>query len=261
MIGGTLPALLGSPPLISRTQFLSGISTLLGANQRILYTPNGTDTTSSVESSTVGRTVTWDGDITSRVTRLGNAYVQAFNGTDDYGAAPDAADLSFGNGTVDSAFTVLWFGNAGAVASVQNLLSKTDAGQREWRLGLLSDGTMTFTLWDESALVNCARTSSAATNRGSWCLLAASYDGTGGATAQNGSTLYQNGAVLASSATNNASYVAMEDRTATVEVGARVSHTQDWLSGSLGLVALTQKALTTAEHAQVWALCRRYFGV
>lgn len=247
--------------LISRSAFLAGLSNVLGPNQRILYVPNGTDTTTSVESSTVGRTFTWDADISGRRTALGGGYVQAFNGTSQYGECPDADDLSFGNGTVDSAFSVLALVNIDSVAAVRNLLSKTTTNNREYRLGVLTNGTLILSVWDESALVTASRISSASITVGGWQLLAVTYDGTGGASAMNGATLYQNGQVFASSATNNASYVAMENLAATVEIGARVTHSQDWLSGSLGMVALTQKALTASEHQQIAALCRRHFGV
>lgn len=246
---------------LTRAQFLAQMSSLLGANQRVIYTPNNTDTTTSVESSTVGRTFTWDGDISSRRAVLGNGYSQSFNGTTQYGDTPDANDLSFGNGTVDSAFSILSLVKIVDAAATQNLLSKTGAANREYRFGILSDETLTINLWDESAGVVIGRTTTAALTVGAWALVGMTYDGRGGATAADGITLYVNGVAVAASTTNSASYVAMENLTSLVEIGARVAHLQDFLAGPLALDALAQKALTADEHWNARTACQRFFGV
>lgn len=79
-------------------------------------------------------------------------------------------------------------------------------------------------------------------------------------TAADGIALYANGAALASTATNSASYTAMENTTIAPSIGARNSGTAGFYAGSLALVAVTQKALTPSEHAQVRDLCQRFFG-
>lgn len=247
------------PKLLSRTEFLGRISTILGSGQRLLYVPNGTDTTTSVESSTAGRTITWDGSIASRVRSNGRGFEQDFNGSSQYGECPDAANLSFGNGTTDSAFTVLAWAKISDTAGVRGLLAKATTSNREWRLAILGDDTMVLSLWDESAGIGIGAISPTAVKQGVWGLFSATYDGRGGATAASGITLYQDGVSLGAPPSNNASYVAMEDKAATLEIGTRVAHTQDWFNGSIGMLALTQKELAAAEHAEVRRLCLRYF--
>lgn len=251
----------GQSPL-SRAQFLAGMSTLLGANQRILYTPNGTDTTSSVESSTVGRTIPWDGDISSRISRVGNANAQSFNGTSQYGEMPDTDDLSFGNGTADSAFTVLALINISAITTEHTLLAKWRSGLGEWRTAVDSGGLLRFWLQDESAAASpTARTLANGILTGVWTLCGFTYTAaTGGATAANDMYVYVNGVDRTGNRVNAASYVAMENLTSESYIGTRNAHLSNFFPGSLILAAVTQKALTAAEHRQVHALCRRFTG-
>lgn len=262
MIGGAGAALLSGTPLLSRAGFLAGMSGILGANQRILYVPNGTDTTTSVESSTVGRTITWDADIASRVSKLGNAYVQSFNGTNQWGDAPDAADLSFGNGTVDSAFSGFALVNPTALATEQSVFTKFASGWEEYRLAVDSGGLVRVFLHDSSAGVAVeARTAANGVVAGAWRLIAFTYDGRGGATAADGISVYVNGSDRTSVRNNSASYVAMENLGAGLNVASRHVHSATFFGGGIGLVALTQKALTAADHQRVAALCARHFGL
>ena len=249
------------PAPLTRAGFLAGMSGILGANQRILYVPNGTDTTTSVESSTVGRTFTWDGDISSRVSRLGGAFVQSFNGTSQYGECPDAADLSFGNGTADSAFTVLAFAAPSAITGEHSLVNHWNNGVASWRFAIDTGGLVRLYLYDNSLGVSPnARTAANGAVVGAWRLLSATYTAaTGGATAANDMSIYVNGRDATALRTNAGTYVAMENVASTGAIGSRDSHVNAFLAGSVGMVALTQKALTAAEHAQAWSLCRRLF--
>lgn len=251
------------PTRLSRAEFISRMSGLLGANQRLLYVPNGTDTTTSVESSTVGRTITWDATIAARASALGNGYGQSFNGTTQYGSMPDADDMSFGDGSTDQAFSCLALANVTDTAAGRDILLKWSGGAtlREWAFILTASDTLRLDLFDESTDGAPNRASDAAITQGSWCLFGATYDGRGGATAADGITLYANGAVIASTATNSGTYTAMENLTIAPAIGARNAGTAGFYAGSLAMVALTQKSPTASEHAQMRSLCRRFFGL
>jgi hypothetical protein len=71
----------------------------------------------------------------------------------------------------------------------------------------------------------------------------------------------QNGAVMATSPTNNASYVAMENLTAPLELGSLDAHTTQYFDGTYGFFALYTKTLTATQHAGLAQLCRQYFRV
>lgn len=98
---------------------------------------------------------------------------------------------------------------------------------------------------------------------GAHTLFGATYSAaTGGATAANDITLYENGLVKASSATNDASYVAMEDTTAVGMIGAADLNagSSQWMEGTLSLVVICQKALSASDHWAIRKLCEGYFG-
>lgn len=248
---------------LGRSAFLARLSALLGVNQRLIYVPNGTDTTTSIESSTVGRTITWDATIAARASALGNSYAQSFNGTTQYGTMPDANDLSFGDGSTDQAFSVVALANVTDTSNGRDIVLKWSglATLREWSFILTAADILRLELFDESTDANPYRASDAVVTQGSWALFGVTYDGTGGATAADGITLYANGAALASTATNSGTYTAMENTTIAPSIGARNGGTAGFYAGSLALVAVTQKAMTAAEHTQARALCRRFFGV
>lgn len=261
MIGGAGVALFSSSGLLSREQFVAELRALLGTDQRIIYTPLGSDTTTSTESSTNGYTVTWDGDISSRLSRLGNGWAQSFNGTSQYGSIPDAAALSFGNGAADSGFSAVCVVNATSAAGMRTFLAKSNTANREYLFGT-NGNFLNYGQFDESVPSGPTRGSNATITRGIWQAFGSSYTAaTGGATAMNDVTLYANGASIASTAFNDAGYVAMENLAAGVTFGARTAGTAEFYTGSLALAVLVARALTAAEHARIVALSSKYFGL
>lgn len=251
-------------PSLSRTQAISLLTTLVGsANLTMLYLPNGTDTTTSVESSSSGRTITWDATIASRFTRWGNGFFQSFNGSTQYGELADNAAFSFGNGAADSAFSIVWMGLLRSNTTANCLLAKTTTSNREWRF--LTGGTslLQLSITDESA---SGATASIFTTTpipiNTLLTLGVTYDPSlgSGATAAAGMRFYIQGAAVPVTQSNNASYVAMENLASTVEMGARIAHTQDFLNGHLGGNMLVTGALSAAQHARIHAVFSALYG-
>ena len=73
-------------------------------------------------------------------------------------------------------------------------------------------------------------------------------------------TIYENGALLASTATNAAGYVAMEDKTSTIRIGAEQATETNFFSGSLALVMLAQAQISAADLVNLTRLCTQHFG-
>lgn len=229
---------------------------------RLLWMPRPGDATTALTTETsAGRVVTYDATVAARLSSLGRGYAQTFDGAANYGTTPDTADLSFGNGTTDQAFSIVALANVTDTAASRRLVAKNAASNQEWVFGIGGSDLLTLLIGDQSAGVSAFRLANGAATQGSWRLFGGTYDGTGGATAANGMTLYQDGAVIASVATNDAGYVAMENLAAAVEIGSDTAHTANFMQGSLALVAVCAKALTAADHAAIFAVCRRYFGV
>ena len=149
--------------------------------------------------------------------------ILGMNGVDQQWDTPDDAYWTRGNGIADSPFSVGMFVDSKDNTDYQHLMGKFGASGavREWLVQITDTGILDFRLYDPSVDITITRKSDAAVPQYKPTFLAATYDGTGGATAMNGVALYVDGVAIASTATNNASYVAMEDTTSVVTVGSR----------------------------------------
>ncbi len=149
-----------------------------------------------------------------------------FNGTDEEADTPDAAFWSRDDAGGANGFSIGVWANVTDTAAGRVFLGKFDdtgaAELREWLFFVVPDDTIRLFLYDESANVSALRTSDAAITMGSMRFFVATYDGAGGATAADTITLYEDGVAIASTATNNASYVGMEDLATVVSLGRNI---------------------------------------
>lgn len=252
------------PPLQSlaqaRADFLGQILTITG-DTRFLWTPVGSDTTTATDKSLNARTITWDATVAARLSRLGLGYAQSFSGSGQVGTAPDAADLSFGDASNDSAFSIVALINVTTGATQRGIVSKFDnSAANEYFLRVTATtNLLTLTLQDQSVPIGVSRNSSAAITVGGWTLVGVSYDGTGGSAAADNVTMYENGLVKASTASNGAgTYVAMENLGSVLRVGA---YGVNYFAGQEALVLICAKELTASEHWAIKNLVNGYFGL
>jgi hypothetical protein len=145
-------------------------------------------------------------------------YVE-FDGTDDALQVADNNLLSFGNGIVDTPFSIEMWLRPDAMVRHQ-LLGKWSGGVLlEYRLHIAA-GVIRLDL----SAAGAAATVSAYTGNqtalvGSWHHLAVTYDGRGGATAAAGITIYIDGIAVPVTRQNNAAYVAMENTSLNLQIG------------------------------------------
>lgn len=247
-----------------RAEFVSSLLQITG-DTRLLWLPDSADTTTSTDQSLNGRTVTHETSLAARLTRLGLGYSVSWNGSSNNSRVPDTANLSFGDAATDSAFSIVVLANVTNTANSRVLAGKFDTPStlREYVFRVNGSDQLLLALYDESVDKTPLRTSTAAITMGAHTLFGATYSAaTGGATAANDITLYENGLVKASSATNDASYVAMEDTTAVGMIGAADLNagSSQWMEGTLSLVVICQKALSASDHWAIRKLCEGYFG-
>ncbi len=146
------------------------------------------------------------------------------NGTDAYIDLGDSNDFSFGDGSNDSPFTV--FGlieivDIGAYQLMSKTVNTTGSEQREYDIYIFNK-IIYLRLHDNSVVVTSAVNITNALSNG-WHTFVATYSGVGGATAGNGVSFYIDGVEVAVTVINSGSYVAMENLTASVFIGARTS--------------------------------------
>lgn len=259
-IGTDGVALPGASAALS--QFVAQLLQITG-DTRLLFVPKSTDTTTSTDLSLNGRTLTHDATIAARLSRLGYGYKVSYtSASSQYTETPDAAGLTFGDSSTDSAFSIVVLANITDTAAIRKLITKDNTNQREWSFEVAANDVLQMWLWDNSVPISPLRASSSAlATQGVMTLYGMTYSAaTGGATAANDITLYSNGLVLASTATNQATYVAMEDKTAVVDIGSAFAHTTGFLDGSVALALVCQKALSANEHWAIRKLCEGYFS-
>ena len=254
------------PSRMSRSRFVSEF-TAIATDTRRLWLPEGTDTTTSTDASSVGTTITHSATCVGRFQPMGlhcRPAVGFSAGANPYAEMPDANDVTFGNGAADSAFSLVALAQVTDTAAARVLIAKLNdngATGGEWYWQIDAADKLQLALWDASAAVSPNRTSDAAITQGVPKLFAATYSGAGGATAANGITLYQDGVVIASTASNNASYVAMENTASTIEIGTFVTHVASFFRGNIGLLAVCGGALTAQNLLDIKALVNRYYGL
>lgn len=138
-----------------------------------------------------------------------------FNGTDEEADSPDASFWS----RVGAAFSVgAWVNLTDATSSV--ILSKYDAAgnTREWVFWLDASDKLQLILYDESVSADPTIDTEADSTltQSTWVFVAATYDGSADA---SGISVYQDGALVASTDTDDAAFVNLEDLAGTVKLG------------------------------------------
>ena len=221
-ITGQLQGDLINNQMVSKATFdILGLMT----DPRCLYMQNKDPGAGTLyDESGQGHDGTYQGSMTTgdRVER-GMGWAIDFDGTDDYVNLGDDDDLSVGNGANDEAVT--WFGAVEVidVATNQNIIAKYDntssSELREWRVYLNTDEKLLIVQYDESANVAVYSATDNPISVG-WHTYVITSPGDGGATAMNNVKLYIDGAIVASTPSNNASYVAMENLASPCWIGA-----------------------------------------
>jgi len=167
----------------------------------------------------------------------------------------DHADFTFVEG-VDGDFSIAAWAYVTKDDTV--ILSKWDTNaKREWRLYISYGLKLVLQLADQSATAYPYRRTDSGLTTG-WHFIVATYSGDDGswtgATAANFIILYVDGEVAASTATNDASYVKMEDLTGDVGIGctyATGTPTTEW-DDKIDEVSMYSDILTPAEIAALY---------
>lgn len=127
-----------------------------------------------------------------------------------------------GDGGNDSPLTILAWVYVTDAGGIRTILSKWNEkiNEREWTFELTTDRKIKFLVFDESVDKSAYITSDDALSLG-WRFVAVTYDGSGGAAAATGMALYVDGAAVNSTATNDDNYIAIEDTSAYIFIGAK----------------------------------------
>lgn len=242
-----------------RTDLIKRLPQVLGVTPIAAYLPHRLDLLTSTCPYS-GRVWTAEASMSRQMLPQGFGVVRSMNGTSNYLTCPDANDLTFGNGATDSPFTLIHYGRPSS-GVVSTFFSKNgNAAEQEYQFFANGAGVLISFLVDDSAVVQPQRVSDAGAPVDSFHTYVQTYDATGGATAANGIVQLVDGAVVSSTATNNASYVAMENKANPGCVGASTGQTARFYGGKYGCLLICSGALSAATVLSTHYTLRGYFG-
>ncbi len=229
----------------SGTEDLSGLDNLLA---HWTLNDNAASTTVDNDEGTAGYDGTASAN-TNTITATGVVSTCFDFESTYYVTVADNANFTFQDGGPNAWSIALWAyitDNSGST----KFISKWTTDNKEWVLGLSASKRLIMNLYDESEDINISRKADTALSNG-WRFIVMTYDSTGGATAANGITFYVDGAAAASTATNNAGYVAMENKAADVIIGAMGDFSQKY-NERIDNVAIFSDVLISTEVAGLY---------
>ena len=182
----------------------------------------------------------------SGVGSFSNVYSVAFDGSNDFVEVADNSNLSFGDGSTDSPFSISTWVKIGRTTA-QGIVTKYGSGSstREW-LFYTTGGKLRLLLWGNGT--NNFATGTTNLSIDTWYHVACTYDGRGGSTAYNGMTLYING-VAESVTTSGGSYTAMSNTSQNVEIG---KYSTNELLGNIDETAIFSSELSQSDITAIY---------
>ena len=248
----------------ARRKFLGDVLDICG-NVRYLWMPINSETTTSTDRSVKGQTITYDATFASQYSALGSGWQASFNGSSDYGAAPDQSYMVFGDGANDNPFSVWAVVNQTATATIKTILSRYDLDtgdtRREWWFALDAAEKLYLRTYDDSAGdVYKGRTYSTALATGSPLCISGTYDGS---KQNSGFKLYSAGARIDNADSTSGSYTAMEDKSSVTYLGATLSTAEaaeNLFNGSMGIVLVTAQEILLTSQLALYNRARDYFN-
>lgn len=240
-----------------QSQFEAQLLSILGTGVLRLWVPNGDDTTVSVDKTKNQVSLTHNATVVGRIQRKGFGWYVSFDGSTNYATFPDAADLSFGDGSLDGPFHVVMAFKATNTANNRTLFGKYTTNQREYRAYLATNDTLQFSTYDESTDAAENLASNAAIPQDTWITLILTYDGSEDS---DGMIAYVNGLAIATTATSDVAgtYTAMEAGTSVLGIGSGTGAASIPFEGDYGLFEIGSGVLTPEAVWQAHKLIAGY---
>jgi len=168
-----------------------------------------------------------------------------FDGINDYATVDDTPRLSFGDGAVDSDFSVSCWMKANSLIPYQTLVGKHETGiGKEYRLFLWTTGKVYSALFDDSTGGVIARYYSTVLLVDTWYHVVSTYDGTG----ITGIKIYIDGVRRDDHNYIAGAYTAMEDTDTKLLIGmADTSPITHPFNGTIDEVRIYNRALSPTE--------------
>ncbi len=148
-----------------------------------------------------------------------------FDGNTDFVDCGDPSNLSFGNGTTDSPFSIsAWF-KVSSVGTTQflvgkRLLASGPSNRYEYLIYIASSGVIGFSIYDGASVKRRGRKSgNGVVSSDTWHHVVGTYNGVGGTNANLGLKVYLDGVQVDTANSNNNTYTAMENSIEPFKIG------------------------------------------
>lgn len=185
----------------------------------------------------------------------------SFDGTDDYITIGDTSDLSFGDASEDSSFSVVaWIRMDDATKF--RIIGKTafdGSSLMEWLFTTDADDDLRLVLYDATTANYISQKTDAVLVTGQWYHVAATYNAN---EANTGIVLYVNGIDVASTGSNSGSYTAMHSTSASITIGqARyLTSTTDYSDGNIAQLGVWSRVLKKSDVNNIKNMTYEDFG-
>ena len=171
-----------------------------------------------------------------------------FDGVDDFIDCGNNDNLSFGDGSTDSAFSISSWLNMDNVVRFR-IISKYDTSKEEYFFSTSSGRQLVLNLYSQNnSAVKIGRIGSTILTPyiGTWIHVCATYDGSG---SSSGIKIYINGVRDDANNNNAGSYVAMQNNTAPVRIGSGASY---FANGSIDETAIFNTELSASDVTSIY---------
>ncbi len=173
------------------------------------------------------------------------------DGVDDFVNVADNSNLSFGNGSSDSPFSIsTWWNMANYqnFRGVQKILDNNS--EAEYRLNTIGSGILKFTLYDADTnhSIGVASSTNLSAYQDAWINIVTTYDGS---SANSGMKIYLNGSLLSTSGESSGSYTAMHNTTANFRIG-KLNQFGTTAEGNIDETAVFNSELSASDVTAIY---------
>ena len=175
------------------------------------------------------------------------------DGVDDYVDCGDNDNLSFGNGTTDSPFSISFWVNLNSLSGNNNVFIGKDSGSsnREYAIGMFSNSNkVRFFIKDNGGNSQQSIDSTTNLTTSSWFHIVTTYSGVGGSNAADGMKIYINGSLETSTNIIKQSYTAMKNTSALLTIG-KINSSPSQISGLIDETAIFTTELSASDVTSI----------
>jgi len=176
------------------------------------------------------------------------------DGIDDFVNVTDNSNLSFGNGTTDSPFSISFWVNLDSLSGATNVFIGKDNGSpnREYAIGMFSNSDkVRFFIKNNGGNNQQSIDSTTQLTTGSWFHIVTTYSGVGGSNAADGMKIYINGSLETSTNVIKQSYTAMKNTTAPLTIG-KYNASASQISGTMDEVSIFNTELSQSDITSIY---------